>query len=176
MVKKFSQIYENNITTSPIYYKGYEIIDPKYDKPSYKQSKEERLKFIKDNIDKIEQSTIIDKMYKELLNYLNSESKFMDEDVNGYVIVGKKQDGTKVVYAGDIEKKVLGYKHINFTTYDKENDIIYNRTLHKPVIFKYKRDANKKMNELKKEDELYTNIWDIKMKVIEVKLSKYYTF
>lgn len=174
-IKKFKDINENKLTKEPIYYDGYEILDLEYDKPSFKFEKKDKITFIKNNIEKLNDKNLVDLLYKKLLNFLYTENKLSNKSIIGYVIVGKKDDGTKVVYCGDFDKNYLGYKHINFTTYNSLGDIIYFRTSQKPIIFKKKSDTLKKLNSIK-DEQLYSKIWNIKLSIKKVELSKTFSY
>lgn len=154
-------------------FKGYEVIDLKYDAPSYKTKPEEQKKFIKNNVEKLQDKAKIYKVYLNLMNALASDNQKMDKKIEGYVItVYNEHTNINSVYCGHFDDKMLGYIHINLTTYGKFDDIKYNKTFGKAVVFKHKKDAEKVKNEIKDIPEYYY----MKFKIRKITLSQGYYY
>jgi hypothetical protein len=155
IIKKFKIFEESK-------FKGFDVIDLKYDAPSYKTKPEEQKEFIVKNISKLENKDKIFKLYLDVMNSLASDGKIHDKKISGYIITAfNNHTKTNNVYYGHFEKERLGYIHVELTPFSDKNDIIWNKTFQKAVVFKKEKDANKIKNTIKKEKQYYNYIFKV---------------
>jgi hypothetical protein len=165
-LQRFKNIYERK-------YNGYEVLDIELDKPARLDNIKDQKKFIKNNIDKLDNENSVDKLYLDMLNCLGVEHKKVDEKIDGYIIIGRNNHtNVDMFYRGHTDKKALGYIHIDLYPFGKIEDIIYNKVPGKPFVFKHKDDAKEVKNILSQVEEYY--FVDFKVKKITLSRGFFY--
>lgn len=146
-------------------FKGYEVYDLKYDAPSYVKDPKKQKEIIKNNIDKIDDDSKIYNLYINVMNNLSSDNQNIDKKIKGYIISAfNNHTRIDMAYCGHLDKEWLGYIHIELTPYGDIDDIVWNKTASKAVVFKNKKDAEEVMNKIKKGKQYY--FYDFKVKEI----------